>query len=152
MQVVKPDKTTATPLLTSQRLINKSNIHWWHTWRKGLLQLVGLLWVKHTQRVKVLGAANFKLHHILAPLDFDRACILSSCSNKKILDLMDLLWLFVAYKHLVKPKIQKCGTTSMFQAISKSTLWPNNTKYISWDYTKQALKGTTARKDKIKNY
>ena len=63
-----------------------------------MLQLVSFLIVKDAESVKVLGAANFKLHHILAPLDFDRACILSSCSNKEILDLVDLLWLFIVYK------------------------------------------------------
>ncbi|KAK3441296.1 hypothetical protein EUGRSUZ_B01435 [Eucalyptus grandis] len=65
------------------------------TWRKGLLQFVGLLGVKHTKCVEVLGAANLELDNILASLDFDRPGVLPPCSEEKILDLVDLLRLFV---------------------------------------------------------
>lgn len=56
-----------------------------------MLQLVSLLGVEHTKRVKVLRASNLKLDHISAPLDFHRASILPSCSEKEVLNLMDLL-------------------------------------------------------------
>ena len=45
----------------------------------------------HTERVKVLGAADLKLDHILAPLDLHGTSILPSGSQKEVLDLMDLL-------------------------------------------------------------
>lgn len=66
------------------------------TWGQGLLQLVGLLRVKHTKCVEVLGATNLELHHILAPLNLDGSCILPSCGEKEVLDLMDLLRHFLS--------------------------------------------------------
>lgn len=64
-----------------------------------MLQLVSLLSVEHAERVEVLGAPNFELHGILAPLDFHRAGILPSCSKEEILDLMDLLRLRITNWH-----------------------------------------------------
>ena len=64
------------------------------TWRKGLLQLVGLLRIKHAECVEVLRAPNLELDNIFAPLDFHGAGILPSCGKKEILDLVDLLRLF----------------------------------------------------------
>lgn len=61
------------------------------TWRKRLLQLISLLRVKHAQRVKVLGAADLELNHILAPLNLHRTCIFPSCCEKEIFDLVNLL-------------------------------------------------------------
>lgn len=63
------------------------------TWWEGLLKLLSLLGVEHTKCVKVLGAPDLELDHILslAPLDFHRTCILPSRSKEEVLDLMDLL-------------------------------------------------------------
>lgn len=66
------------------------------TWWERLLKFLGLLRVKHTKCVKVLGAPNLELHHILASLDFHRTCILPSRSKKEVLDLMNLLRLKIA--------------------------------------------------------
>lgn len=65
---------------------HKQNLNWSlkkmlpPTWREGLLQLVSLLRVEHTQCVKVLGTANLELDNIFAPLDLNRSCILPSSS------------------------------------------------------------------------
>ena len=61
------------------------------TWWKRLLQLVCLLGVEDAKRIEVLGAADFELDHIPAPLDLHRPCILPSRSEKEILNLMNLL-------------------------------------------------------------
>ena len=65
------------------------------TWRERLLQLVGLLSIGHTKCVQVLGAADFELDNIFALLDFYRACIFPSGSEKEVLDLMNLLRLCI---------------------------------------------------------
>jgi len=56
-----------------------------------LLQLISLLRVKHTEGVKVLGSADLELHHIFAPLDFHRACILPPSGEEEVFNLMNLL-------------------------------------------------------------
>ena len=56
-----------------------------------MLQLVSLLKVRHTECVKVLGAANLEFDHILVLLDLDSPGILPSGCQKEILDLVDLL-------------------------------------------------------------
>ena len=61
-----------------------------------MLQLISLLRVKHTEGVKVLGAANLELHHIFAPLDFHRACILPPSGEEEVFNLMNLLRLHKA--------------------------------------------------------
>lgn len=50
------------------------------TWRKGLLQLISLLSIKHTKCVQVLWASNLELDCVFRLLDFHRTCILPSCS------------------------------------------------------------------------
>lgn len=41
------------------------------TWGQGLLQLLGLLFVRDDQGVKVSAASDFKLHVVLVLLDLD---------------------------------------------------------------------------------
>lgn len=64
------------------------------TWRQRLLQLISFFGVKHTECVKILGASDFELDHILAPLDLHRPCIFPSRSEEEILNLVYLLRLY----------------------------------------------------------
>ena len=56
-----------------------------------MLQLIGLLKVKNTEGIQVLGATNLELDHISAPLDFHRTRILPTGCEEEVLNLMNLL-------------------------------------------------------------
>lgn len=114
-----------------------------HTWRKRLLQLVSLLRVKHTKSIEVLGAANLELHHIFASLDLDRTGILPSCCKKEILDLMNLLRLFMEKQSIVT--ITKLLQNSIIGSYKSSIrCWINEKAYNQ----NQKIKNTIRRKAK----
>ena len=63
------------------------------TWRKRLLQLVGLFGVTHDEGVEVPGAPHLELDVRFGLHDLDRPGILSARREEEVLDFVNLLWL-----------------------------------------------------------
>lgn len=69
------------------------NISMLLTRRKGLLELVGLVRVRHAQSVQIFGAPDLELGHATSLLDLDRPRVLATSSQQEVLNLVNLLWL-----------------------------------------------------------
>ncbi len=77
------------------------------TRRQGLLQLVGLVGVRDTQRVQVLGAADLELGHAVRLLYLDGPGVLPPGRQEEVLDLIDLLRL-----HIIGHPLSRLATRS----------------------------------------
>ena len=82
----------ATP--TATQITQKTNRNKL-TRRQALLELVGLVGVGDAERVQVAAAAHLELGHARRLLDLDRPRVLAARGDQELLDLVDLLRLFL---------------------------------------------------------
>lgn len=75
------------------------------TGRKGLSKFVNFLLVGNGEGVQVFAASNLEFGNSLRFLDSDLLSVLSSSSDQKILNFLDLFWLISNYNLQKNPTI-----------------------------------------------